>query len=185
MFSLDDSGSRAMKTELATLVSLLGAVLCGCSTTKQAVVLSSPTQTPSAKDIVDLPIEHIEIRGYRMKEALRLIADSIATRSGQRLHFYYGLTSSASEAASQTAHPLPVDKLIIRDPVVSIQASTTTLRAVLDSLCAQAGWSYEYGPKGYVFIDDKSLFTAAARRFPDHPTIRWSRLRAAVLSSFA
>ena len=147
-----------MKILLAAFVGLLGATVCGCSSTKQAIVLSSSTQSASAKDILDLPIEHIDIKGYRMQEALRLIADAIAARSHQTLHFSYGLMSSASVAASHTAHPLPVDKLIIRDPVVSIEASTTTLRAVLDTLCAQAGWSYFY-TTGYYFIDDKSFFT--------------------------
>jgi hypothetical protein len=148
-----------MNTHRAAFVGLLGAALFGCGTTKHAIVLSSPTQSPSAKDIVDLPIEHIDIRGYRMQETLHLIADAIATRSNDTLHFSYGVSSSASVAASHTAHPLPVDKLVICDPVVSIEASRTTLRAVLDSLCEQTGWSYYYGPAGYVFIDDKSFFT--------------------------
>ena len=160
---------------IAAFVGLLSATICGCSTTKQAIVLSSPTQSASAKDIVDLPIQHIDIRGYRMQEALRLIAHAIAARSHQTLHFSYGLMSSASVAASHTAHPLPVDKLIIRDPVVSIEASTTTLGAVLDTLCAQAGWSYFYGPAGYYFIDDKSLFhRQPLENKANHLTMRWS-----------
>ena len=78
---------------------------CGCGTTKDITILSSPVQPPDARDILDLPVSRVEIRGYRMQEALAKISEAVRQRSGGSLHFYYGLASSKSRIASQTAHP--------------------------------------------------------------------------------
>lgn len=140
--------------QIAYIASIL---LAGCATPKEAIVEPASRQSRGADSILDLPFPKIQIAGYRMRQALRIISHAIETKSEGRLHFSYGIQSSASQRAAANGHPLPVDKLIVRDPFVRISAQHETLGAILNRLCQESGWSYALTPGGYMFIDDKTF----------------------------
>lgn len=144
-------------TSLRQITCITLILLAGCATPKEAIVEPARRQSMGADSILDLPIHEIHIAGYHMQQTLRIISHAIESESGGRLHFSYGIQSSASQRAAANGRPLPVDKLIIRDPLVRISAHRETLEAILDRLCQESGWSYAFTPGGYMFIDDRSF----------------------------
>ena len=126
-----------------------------CATARHALVLSSPVQPKAAKSILDLPIQQIDIHGFRMTEALREIAEAVRLRSRGKLHFDFAV--KYARAIEYANRDMDASKWRLRDPTVRISMSQTTLREVVDALCQQAGWSYEVVPP-IMFIDDRSYF---------------------------
>lgn len=124
----------------------------GCAATRQAHVDPAPTQLKSAHSILDLPIYQIDIRGYRMQETLRIIDRAIETKSKGKLHFTY--STSWIHQREYARRYRKFEDWPTPDPFVSIEAANTTLGRVLDSLCQQAGWSYEFTPVGLRFLVD-------------------------------
>jgi hypothetical protein len=133
-------------------------VQASCVTPKEAVIVSSRVQSRSAKDILDLPFDEVDNHGYGMQETLDKISHAIESRSGGRLHFAFGVGSSRSVELARAGKYSELSKWRLRDPIVHIRASHTTLRAIIDTLYQQSGWSYTFTPAGYMFIDNKSYF---------------------------
>jgi hypothetical protein len=107
---------------------------------------------PSAKSMLDLPIERVDLRGITMEAALRKIQDVIYDSSGGKLVFSYG--AGWAREAEFGRKGIPVEKWKHRDPLVELHLVNTTLRDVLNRLCAQSGWSYDVFGDGIGFIDD-------------------------------
>jgi hypothetical protein len=106
----------------------------------------------SAENILDLPVARIDLVGMRMEVALRKIADAIYQSSSGKLVFSYG--PRYAREAEFKREGIPVKKWTYRDSSVELHLVNTTLREVLNRLCAQSGWSYGMFGDGIGFIDD-------------------------------
>jgi len=112
----------------------------------------------SAKSILDLRIEKIDLTGISMNTALEAIADAIETTSQREIHFSFSVGFAKSEVDEYVQKQIPEGKWKVRDPRIEIHAANTTLRGVVQKLCDQSGWSYKLTPIGVAFIDDRSYF---------------------------
>jgi hypothetical protein len=135
------------------LLSLLtsGTIIWASSDTHSIIVVK-PNLPRSAKSILDLRIERIELSGMTMKTALEKIRDAICGSSGGKLTFSYGYRYARAAEFAQSG--IPVEKWEMRDPSVNLQLKNATLRDVLNRLCAQSGWSFSSFGDGIGFIDD-------------------------------
>lgn len=143
---------------LVCVSSILGSVQGGV---RHDLIIPAPTQPRSARSILDLPIEKLDVAGLRMTEALRSIAEAIQRRSEGKLRFDYSIRySRAIEYANRN---IDVSEWKLRDPPVRLAMTNTTLRKVLQQLCRQTGWSYDASTP-ILLIDDASYFTPSTTK---------------------
>ena len=112
----------------------------------------------SAKSILDLRIQEIDLKGVTMNAALLEIADAIYTSSYGKLHFSFAAGFAKAEVEEYVRRRIPEDKWKLRDPQIKIRMTNIPLRDVVQRLCNQSGWSYKSTPIGIAFIDDSSYF---------------------------
>jgi hypothetical protein len=112
----------------------------------------------SAKSILDLRIQKIDLSAISMHAALGTIADAIEASSHRQIHFSFSVEFAKPEVDEYVRKRIPEAKWKLRDPRVEIHAANTTLRNVVQRLCDQSGWSYKSTPIGIAFIDDRSYF---------------------------
>jgi hypothetical protein len=152
-----------LKTLSSSWTILVYCLVCctelGCVTTKRAAIEPAADLSKKARSIFDLPIYRVDIRGYRMYEALDELSKAIERASHGRVRFVFQLSSigGAREArewlqkyGTTPVWPIPGPL----NPYVSVRAENTNLRRIVDSLCQQSGWIYNEAitPVGYVFI---------------------------------
>jgi hypothetical protein len=155
MFSYLNVNPTTKTLLLSVLASL--ATICASADTHPVIVVD-PHLPKSAKSILDLRIEKIDLRGISMDAALLQIADAIETSSHGNLHFSYSVRFAKVEVDEYVRRRIPEDKWKLRDPQIHVRTAKTTLRDVVEQLCDQSGWSYKSTPIGIAFIDDASYF---------------------------
>lgn len=106
----------------------------GCA---HPVVTATPTKMTlskrgTARDVLDVRFDNVNIQGTHMARAILLIGRTINDSSFDLPHCSWSI-----DVAVPTADPQ------FDDPIVSYKNSNISLREVLDSLCAQTGWTYE------------------------------------------
>jgi hypothetical protein len=130
----------------------------GCAEERHAIIQPA-TAFPKSGAVFDLPIYRVDIRGYRMYEALEELSKAIEGTSRRRFRFVFQLTSVGGPREARewlqkygTAPVWPIPDAL--NPFVYVEAENTNLRRIVDSLCRQSGWTYNevITPVGYVFI---------------------------------
>jgi hypothetical protein len=139
-------------TNKALLALLVYAVANCDSAYAHPVIVVDPRLPKSGRSILDLRIEKIELSGITMRAALEKIRDAVYDSSGGKLAFSYGYRYARAAEFAQKG--IPAEKWEVRDPPVKLRLGNTTLREVLNELCAQSGWSYASFGDGIGFIDD-------------------------------
>jgi hypothetical protein len=134
----------------------------GCVTTKRATIEPAPVLSKTENSILDLPINRVDIHGYRMHEALDKLAKAIETSSKGKYRFVIVTTWIKAKEYSQKYGSADIaGKWPTPNPYVHFQGINTNLRAVIDSLCQQSGWKYESTPIGtWQFYVDAGLTVA-------------------------
>jgi hypothetical protein len=146
-------------TTKTLLFSVLASVATICaSADTHPVIVVDPHLPKSAKSILDLRIEKIDLSGVTMNAALLEIADAVYRSSGGKLHFSFAVGFAKAEVEKYVRRRIPEDKWKLRDPRIHVRTAKTTLRDVVEQLCDQSGWSYKSTPIGIAFIDDGSYF---------------------------
>ena len=90
-----------------------------------------------------------------MHEALEQLADAIQAASRGEVRFIYA-TSWKNQSRYAKIYASP-EQWPSPDPLVHISASNVRLQTVLDVLCQQSGWSYQFTPMGMRFLVDAPI----------------------------
>jgi hypothetical protein len=145
---------RAVLDLAAILACLLSAPSSGCVTTKRAIIEPAPALNKNTRSIFDLPVYRVDIRGYRMYQALDTLAQAVEARSNGQVRFVFQISwlkprEYMRKYGGLAAWPIP-DPL---NPFVHFQGTNVDLRTIINSLCQQSGWAYDevITPVGYVF----------------------------------
>ena len=138
----------------AIFACLLSAPSGGCVTMKRAIIEPAPVLNKNARSIFDLPVYRVDIRGYRMYEALGKLAQAIEAHSNGEIRFVFQISwlkpqQYMRKYGGLAAWPIP-DSL---NPLIHFQGVNVDLRTIINSLCHQSGWTYDEAitPVGYVF----------------------------------
>jgi len=137
-------------------------IACAAADTHQTIVVDGRLPK-SAKSILDLRVQKIDLAGISMNAALLKIADAVQKSSRGKLYFSCAIGFAESEVEEYVRKRIPESKWKLRDPRIEIHEINTTLRGVIQRLCDQSGWSYKLTPIGIAFIDDRSY----SKRKPD------------------
>lgn len=82
---------------------------------------------------LDVRFSHVSLQNIRMDDAIMFLSKVIREYPGKIPRFSWSI-----DVGPPSVKPPPY-----KNPFVSIDASNVTLREILDTLCAQAGWTYE------------------------------------------
>jgi hypothetical protein len=94
-------------------------------------------------DILDLRLDRVVLSGVSMEQALWGLAKSISSSTDGKIEL--ALTIENSRDAMY--------RVPLRNPLVHLNLSDTTLGNALNQLCRQSGWSYKQAPIGIVFTN--------------------------------
>ena len=126
-----------------------------CVTLRRAVVQPDPAVREGRQPLLTLELKRVEIQGYHMREALEKLADAIQTASRGKVRFVY-TTSWKNQLRYARIYTSP-EQWPSPDPLVYINASNVRLQTVLDILCQQSGWSYEFTEIGMRLLVDAPI----------------------------
>jgi hypothetical protein len=134
---------------------LIFPVANSCFTPRRAIVQPSPAVKEGRQPLLALELKRVEIQGYHMHEALEKLADAIQATSRGKVRFIY--TTSWKNQLRYTRIYTSPEQWPSPDPLVHINASNVRLQTVLDILCQQSGWSYEFTETGMRFLVDAPI----------------------------
>lgn len=126
-----------------------------CVTPRRAIVQPDPAVREGRDPLLTLELKRVEIQGYHMHEALEKLADAIQAASRGKVRFVY--TTSWKNQLRYTRIYRSPEQWPSPDPPVHINASNVSLQTVLDILCQQSGWSYEFTETGMRFLVDAPI----------------------------
>jgi hypothetical protein len=162
-----------MKHRSLVAARVLASVLCiyltlpaiGRERSGTAIVIGnlpkSARRDPHIQADLDLPIRRVDIN-VRMEDALNRLRDAINDARVLNWHFdFYARYSREDEYNRKRVAP---DRWKHRNPRVQVHANDITVREILDKLCAQSGWSYDFSAGKLYLIDDGRYFNASSKR---------------------
>jgi hypothetical protein len=120
--------------EMSGFILLLVAI-SGCAALRSTSIAEAKISVEQLEQPwpLDVKFSHVSLRNVRMMGAVMFISDVINKHPGKIPRFSWGVY-----VGPPSAYPPPP-----RNPLVSIDADNVTLRDILESLCMQAGWTYE------------------------------------------
>jgi len=116
------------------------AFVIACSTPKGSVIINKNC-LDSISNPLDVKLTKVSLEKLPFTAALLHLSQAVNRQNGPKLIWYARPTSDMEEFLKR------------KEPTVSLHAEDISLRAVLDQICQQAGWSYSQGNKGFEFTD--------------------------------
>ena len=108
------------------------------------------------RDIFNIRFKQIDIRGCKIWDVIVLLAEGIEKSSDGKRHFEVGLESSRT--ARYLDERVPPSRWDLGGPNTNLVGSNMTLEAIINTLCLQAGWSYDDHTRvGTMFTNSKRL----------------------------
>ena len=141
----------SMKTEafhkniIKVFLVLLAVLLSSCvntSISKPKIIVVPNNIGYRMSSVLDIRLATISVSHMRASDVLSLLTKAIVHTPGKRPYFSWGIGTEPSSLKGLT---------LKEDRWVTINQTNTTLRQVLDELCAQTGWRYEESAIGISF----------------------------------
>ena len=129
----------------AISVIYLSMVLASCVTnpTQPPKIIVAPNNIGYGSDrVLEIKFTKVLILHRRASDVLSLLTDATNNTSEKISYFSWGIRTEPSSLKGLT---------LKEDRWVTINQTNTTLRQVLDELCAQTGWRYEESAIGISF----------------------------------
>ena len=121
-------------------------VISSCVTTApqtSEIIVSGNNPSCRMNSVLDIKFVQVTLRRMRIVRALSLLTKAIANAPGKRPYFNWEIEPVPASTKGITQK---------ENRLVKINQTNTTLRQVLDDLCAQTGWRYEECAIGILFI---------------------------------
>src|SRR5215217_9086408 len=124
-----------------------------CSSGKKPAFIIDPVSL-GERDVFNVRFKKIDVRGCKIWDVVVLLAEEIEKSSNGKRRFEVGLESSRAERSLDQR--VPTSQWDLGGPKIKLVGSNMTVEAVIDTLCLQAGWSYDdHTPVGTMFTDSK------------------------------
>ncbi len=138
-----------MKTLDFALVVSAVILLGGCALQKTNEAVIAAESVSRFEDPLNIVVTEVKLRKAAISDALLNLSHSVkeAYPDGPRFEVALPLPrDKENERLSREHAPL-------KYPAITLSASNIRLGELLDRMCAQAHWSYEFGPGFYAFQD--------------------------------